>query len=171
METKQLYKMLNMVKEFYEVFDQGNYMFNGRYANKDRKKLREKLFNEELKEYLIGEFREGVSEEERQIEKLDAICDMYYIAIGNVLEKSKDRQDSVRNVRTGKEFELRIATYYQNQARFNNERVFKAFEEVHRSNMSKLGLDGKPVYREDGKIIKGPNYFPPDLRKFFRRGA
>lgn len=171
MEAKQLYKMLNMVKEFYEAFDQGNYMFNGRYVNKDRKKLREKLFNEELKEYLTGEFREGVSEEERQIEKLDAVCDMYYIAIGNVLEKSKDRQDSVRNVRTGKEFELRIATYYQNQARFNNERVFKAFEEVHRSNMSKLGLDGKPVYREDGKIIKGPNYFPPDLRKFFRRGA
>lgn len=55
METKQLYKMLGMVKEFYEAFQQGNYMFNGRYVNKDRKKLREKLFNEELKEYLTGE--------------------------------------------------------------------------------------------------------------------
>jgi predicted HAD superfamily Cof-like phosphohydrolase len=40
------------------------------------------------------------------------------------------------------------------------------FEEVHRSNMSKLGEDNKPIKREsDGKILKGPNYFPPDLTK------
>ena len=39
----------------------------------------------------------------------------------------------------------------------------KCFEEVHRSNMSKLGEDGKPIYREDGKIMKGPNYFEPKL--------
>jgi predicted HAD superfamily Cof-like phosphohydrolase len=37
------------------------------------------------------------------------------------------------------------------------------FDEVHRSNMSKLGQDGKPVYREDGKVLKGPDYFDPDL--------
>lgn len=40
----------------------------------------------------------------------------------------------------------------------------KGFDEVHRSNMSKLGADGKPIYREDGKILKGPNYSPPDLK-------
>lgn len=39
----------------------------------------------------------------------------------------------------------------------------KTFAEVHRSNMSKLGEDGKPIHREDGKILKGPNYTPPDL--------
>lgn len=39
------------------------------------------------------------------------------------------------------------------------------FQEVQRSNMTKLGADGKPVYREDGKIIKGPNYSEPDLKK------
>jgi predicted HAD superfamily Cof-like phosphohydrolase len=38
-----------------------------------------------------------------------------------------------------------------------------AFNRVHKSNMSKLGLDGKPILREDGKILKGPNYAPPDL--------
>lgn len=38
-------------------------------------------------------------------------------------------------------------------------------EEVHASNMSKLGPDGKPILREDGKVLKGPNYFPPDLEK------
>jgi len=41
----------------------------------------------------------------------------------------------------------------------------RCFEEVHRSNMSKLGEDGKPIYREDGKVLKGPNFFDPDLRK------
>lgn len=40
------------------------------------------------------------------------------------------------------------------------------FDEVQRSNMSKLGADGKPIYREDGKILKGPNYSEPDLTKF-----
>jgi len=37
------------------------------------------------------------------------------------------------------------------------------FKEVHRSNMSKLGSDGNPLYREDGKVLKGPNYSSPDL--------
>ncbi|NDD84067.1 phosphoribosyl-ATP diphosphatase [bacterium] len=41
-----------------------------------------------------------------------------------------------------------------------------AFDEVHKSNMSKLSEDGTPIYREDGKVLKGPNYFKPDLRKF-----
>ena len=41
----------------------------------------------------------------------------------------------------------------------------KCFEEVQRSNMSKLGADGKPIYRDDGKIMKGPNYSEPDLKK------
>ena len=42
----------------------------------------------------------------------------------------------------------------------------KCFEEVQNSNMSKLGSDGKPIYNEKGKVMKGPNYFKPDLRKF-----
>ena len=42
----------------------------------------------------------------------------------------------------------------------------KCFEEVQRSNMSKLGENGKPIYNEKGKVMKGPNYFKPDLTKF-----
>ena len=42
----------------------------------------------------------------------------------------------------------------------------KCFEEVQNSNMSKLGDDGKPIYSEKGKVLKGPNYFKPDLSKF-----
>jgi predicted HAD superfamily Cof-like phosphohydrolase len=42
----------------------------------------------------------------------------------------------------------------------------KCFEEVQNSNMSKLGEDGNPIYNESGKVMKGPNYFKPDLSKF-----
>ena len=42
----------------------------------------------------------------------------------------------------------------------------KCFEEVQKSNMSKLGSDGKPIYNEKGKVMKGPNYFKPNLNKF-----
>ena len=41
--------------------------------------------------------------------------------------------------------------------------IEQALRRVHASNMSKLGNDGKPIYREDGKVLKGPNYQPPDL--------
>tara|TARA_B100000886_G_scaffold161790_1_gene110301 strand:- start:3599 stop:3970 length:372 start_codon:yes stop_codon:yes gene_type:complete len=42
----------------------------------------------------------------------------------------------------------------------------KCFQEVQNSNMSKLGDDGKPIYNDKGKVMKGPNYFKPDLKKF-----
>ena len=42
----------------------------------------------------------------------------------------------------------------------------KCFQEVQNSNMSKLGSDGKPIYNEKGKVMKGPNYFKPDLGKY-----
>tara|TARA_B100000900_G_scaffold318874_1_gene278008 strand:+ start:665 stop:1036 length:372 start_codon:yes stop_codon:yes gene_type:complete len=44
----------------------------------------------------------------------------------------------------------------------------KCFDEVQSSNMSKLGRDGKPIYNEFGKVMKGPDYFKPDLRKFLK---
>ena len=44
----------------------------------------------------------------------------------------------------------------------------ECFEEVHESNMSKLGPDGKPIYRDDGKVMKGPDYREPDLRKIIK---
>lgn len=46
----------------------------------------------------------------------------------------------------------------------------ECFAEVQRSNMSKLGDDGKPIVREDGKILKGPNFMPPDLRSIIYGG-
>ncbi len=44
------------------------------------------------------------------------------------------------------------------------EKMEAIFDEIQRSNMSKLGEDGKPIYRDDGKVLKGPNYFKPNLK-------
>ena len=44
----------------------------------------------------------------------------------------------------------------------------KCFDEVQRSNMSKLGEDGNPIYNDSGKVMKGPNYSPPDLKKIIK---
>ncbi|NOR28629.1 MAG: hypothetical protein GQ540_08900 [Lutibacter sp.] len=67
------------------------------------------------------------------IEVADALGDMLYILCGTILEHGMQ---------------------YKIEAIFN---------EIQRSNMSKLGADGKPIYREDGKVMKGPNYFKPNI--------
>ena len=67
------------------------------------------------------------------VEVADALGDMLYILCGTIL--AHGMQDKIEEV----------------------------FTEIQRSNMSKLGEDGQPVYREDGKVLKGPNYSMPDL--------
>ena len=47
--------------------------------------------------------------------------------------------------------------------------IEEVFDEIHRSNLSKLDENGNPIYREDGKVIKGPNYFPPDIKKIMKK--
>jgi predicted HAD superfamily Cof-like phosphohydrolase len=69
------------------------------------------------------------------VEVADALGDMMYILCGTIL--SHGMQHKIEEV----------------------------FEEIQRSNMSKLGEDGKPIYREDGKVLKGPNYFRPNIAK------
>lgn len=65
----------------------------------------------------------------------DALGDMLYILCGTILEHGMQHK------------------------------IEEIFDEIQRSNMSKLGEDGKPIYREDGKVMKGPNYFKPDIEK------
>ena len=69
------------------------------------------------------------------IEVADALGDMLYILCGTILEHGM--QDKIETI----------------------------FNEIQRSNMSKLGNDGKPIYRDDGKVMKGPNYFKPNIFK------
>ena len=73
------------------------------------------------------------------VEVADALADQLYILLGTMLAHG------MQNV------------------------IVEVFDEVHRSNMSKLGEDGKPIKREDGKILKGPNYFKPDLGKIINK--
>ena len=74
--------------------------------------------------------------EEKILEVADALADQLYILCGTIL--AHGMQDIIEDV----------------------------FNEVHRSNMSKLGIDGKPVLRADGKVLKGPDYFKPDIGKY-----
>jgi predicted HAD superfamily Cof-like phosphohydrolase len=49
------------------------------------------------------------------------------------------------------------------------DKIEEVFNEIHRSNMSKLGEDGKPIYREDGKVLKGANYFKPHIKEILEQ--
>lgn len=72
------------------------------------------------------------------VEVADALGDMLYILCGTILEH-------------GMQYKIE-----------------EVFEEIQRSNMSKLGVDGKPIYREDGKVLKGPNYFKPNIEAILK---
>lgn len=72
------------------------------------------------------------------VEVADALGDMLYILCGTILEHGLQHK------------------------------IEEVFDEIQRSNMSKLGEDGKPIYREDGKVMKGPNYFKPDFTKILQ---
>ena len=154
---EQWNKLVGLVKEFYIAFGQQEFL--EKEMTDERMKLREKLFEEELKEYEVAE------KNNNKVEMLDAVCDMYYIHIGTLLELYKSNIEAVRNViffEKDEESELIFKKVLKNEF---NDIFVKAFEEVHRSNMSKLE-NGKAIFREDGKILKGKNYFRPNLKKF-----
>ena len=67
------------------------------------------------------------------VEIADALGDMLYILCGTIIEHGLQHK------------------------------IEAVFDEIQRSNMSKLGKDGEPIYREDGKVLKGPNYFKPNI--------
>ncbi|MCL6217640.1 nucleoside triphosphate pyrophosphohydrolase family protein [Zunongwangia pacifica] len=69
------------------------------------------------------------------VEVADALGDMLYILCGTIIEHGMQHK------------------------------IEEVFDEIQRSNMSKLGADGKPIYREDGKVLKGPNYFKPNIKQ------
>lgn len=72
------------------------------------------------------------------VEVADALGDMLYILCGTIIEHGLQHK------------------------------IEEVFDEIQRSNMSKLGEDGKPIYREDGKVMKGPNYFKPNFEEILK---
>ena len=73
------------------------------------------------------------------VEVADALGDMLYILCGTIIEHGLQHK------------------------------IEEVFNEIQRSNMSKLGENGEPIYREDGKVLKGPNYFKPDIKAILER--
>jgi len=73
------------------------------------------------------------------VEVADALGDMLYILCGTIIEH-------------GMQYKIE-----------------EVFNEIQRSNMSKLGEEGKPIYREDGKVLKGPNYFKPNIQEILEK--
>jgi predicted HAD superfamily Cof-like phosphohydrolase len=73
------------------------------------------------------------------VEVADALGDMLYILCGTIIEHGMQHK------------------------------IEEVFAEIQRSNMSKLGEDGKPIYREDGKVLKGPNYFKPNIKEILEK--
>ena len=95
----------------------------------------------------------------------DKITSLRYELIKEELDELKDAIDSkdIKEVADALT-DILYVTYGAGHAFGLN--LDKCFEEVQNSNMSKLGTDGKPIYNDKGKVMKGPNYFKPDLNKF-----
>ncbi|OBQ56467.1 nucleoside triphosphate pyrophosphohydrolase family protein [Tamlana sp. s12] len=73
------------------------------------------------------------------VEVADALGDMLYILCGTIIEHGMQHK------------------------------IEEVFDEIQRSNMSKLGEGGEPIYREDGKVLKGPNYFKPNIKSILEQ--
>ena len=95
----------------------------------------------------------------------DKITSLRYDLIKEELEELKEAMDKkdIKEV-TDALTDILYVTYGAGHA-FGID-LDKCFEEVQNSNMSKLGSDGKPIYNDKGKVMKGPNYFKPDFSKF-----
>lgn len=125
--------------------------------------LRNNLFFEEYNEYF--EAQEDV------VEKADAITDIFYVLCGTMelLDRTpvhvKDKLGNyIENcIPMLEKLFYGLVNHPDNS--FIEEKIDELFNEVNRSNHSKAGVDGLPLYREDGKILKGENYFPPNIKK------
>ena len=95
----------------------------------------------------------------------DEITSLRYDLIKEELEELREAMDS-KNIKEVADAltDILYVTYGAGHAFGIN--LDKCFEEVQNSNVSKLGKDGKPIYNDKGKVMKGPDYFKPDLGKF-----
>lgn len=138
-----LSKIKIMLKQLQAVkdFHDGFQQINGTepvLISHDEVQLRHRLMAEENDEYIQAAIEGTASAEQRLTGIADALGDQLYILCGTILKHGM--QHIIEDV----------------------------FDEIHRSNMSKLGPDGKPILREDGKILKGENYFKPNLAQFIK---
>jgi predicted HAD superfamily Cof-like phosphohydrolase len=120
-----------------------------------------KLVKEEL-----AELKEAMDKDDKA-NTLKELCDVLYVygpfntfietAVQADLIPEDEAKEITEYLQTNRKIFQKAVTLFPPMV------VYEAFVRVHKSNMSKLGLDGKPIKREDGKVMKGPNYTPPDL--------
>lgn len=177
-------KQLQQVREWHEAFGVPVFAKHN-ISSYGRLKLRKELIKEELSELEEADKKGDIQEIAKEC------CDLIYVTLGTFLELGWADEDHISmyhlqwgvdaemesNLRlTKKAVDRFVGHSYSNDldlilihlegymlGRGIIHQFEKCFDEVHRSNMSKLGSDGKPVYREDGKVLKGPNYSPADL--------
>lgn len=140
-----------MLKEFISTFE----------ASLDPR-LWIKLVEEETKEVL--EALEDTNKEAL----LKEVSDLMYVTIGFNLTAAGPEQIGLLSTRESKSMMEKLTAASESHAKamdkLGDVNYFEAFRRVHLSNMSKLDEDGKPIKREDGKILKGPNYKEPTLK-------
>lgn len=130
---------MSIVREFHEAFNQPAPTEAPLHPDPDLVRLRMRLIKEEYEEVMIELGR---------------------------LARSKDPQESVELYRKVLKELCDLIYVAEGCAVSLGLPIADAYSEVHRSNMSKLGEDGRPIYREDGKVLKGPGYFAADMDQF-----
>ena len=128
-----------MIKKELESVKLFHKKFNINYLNEPKANIPDKI--KELRFKLMEEENLEylkATKENDIVEIADALGDMLYILCGTII--SHGLQNKIEEI----------------------------FQEIQNSNMSKLGDNGKPIYRDDGKVLKGPNYFKPDIRKILK---
>lgn len=149
-ETPLNHNLAPMLQEFIKTFG----------ASLDMR-LWYKLVQEELAEL------EDAMKKANKADTLKELCDVLYVYtpfnhfIHHVVENDLLHEDEAKEITDYLQSNFKI--FQKAAAMFPPMVVYEAFVRVHKSNMSKLGLDGKPIKRADGKVMKGPNYAPPDL--------
>lgn len=141
---------IDLVEQFHEAFDAPVYDRPTLPTYKDAYKPYERMFK------ILGEILKEDTNDSRSLLRIKLIFEelkelFEAVDKGDFVE-ILDALTDIQYVLDGTYLEFGLGSYKD-----------AAFREVHRSNMSKLGEDGKPVRRADGKILKGPNFTKPDL--------
>lgn len=118
---------------------------------------------------MVKEFHEVYGQEKNDSVSIDAIKTFKNLRLSLIEEEHHEIEKELWTVNpdpvaVAKELTDLLYVVYGTGVTFGID-LDKCFSEVHKSNMSKLGEDGKPIYRNDGKVLKGPNYKPVDLKR------
>lgn len=155
-------KMIEQVKEFYITFKQEEFLEEfGITPERMNKRL--DWFKEETEELIEAK------EKKDKVKILDAIIDMMYIIIGTLLEHNIGLVTTVDFVAENDIELTNCRIYFAENFGYNPKLLKDAFDEVHRSNMSKLDENGDPIFREDGKIVKSHLFIEPNLKSILEK--